>query len=141
MASWGASGVDIFFVISGFVMAHTTRDSTDAVTFFRKRIARIVPLYWIALLWTARHALPSPDADLLKDFFFVPHWSTEFPNSVNPILRQGFTLNYEMFFYALFALAMIFGRKRVVVLLCALFCVPSSHLCLGVPRELSILMI
>jgi exopolysaccharide production protein ExoZ len=60
-----------------------------------------------------------------KTFSLSPHWNAEFPDSVNPILLQGFSLNYEMFFYALFAAAMLAGRWRNFILLSVLICLPA----------------
>jgi exopolysaccharide production protein ExoZ len=129
--SWGSSGVDIFFVISGYVMAYTTQQIncvalsdqvSEALLFLRKRIARIVPLYWLFILWTGRRDLLS--LNILKDLAFIPHWSLAYPDEIYPVLTQGWTLNYEMFFYALFAAAMIFGSRRIVVLLLLLVLVP-----------------
>lgn len=129
---FGAAGVDIFFVISGFVMAHTTRNlhrpgapagaGAQAADFLLKRFIRVVPLYWIALLWTARRdiAAGQVDSGLVKDFLFIPHASTLYPDMLWPSVVQGWTLNYEMFFYALFALALLFGRARHAVLIGAL---------------------
>jgi peptidoglycan/LPS O-acetylase OafA/YrhL len=128
--SFGASGVDIFFVISGFVMAYTTAEQTGSLgarlrsagRFLRKRAVRIVPLYWLALLWTARKDLLQGrfDSDLAADFFFVPHPNAMFHSWLTPTLQQGWTLNYEAFFYVLFAVAILFGSARIGVLLGAL---------------------
>jgi exopolysaccharide production protein ExoZ len=112
-------------------MAYTTQQMPDGTIkerisesglFLRKRIARIVPLYWLALLWTTRRDVP--DLNLLKDFLFFPHWNASFPRMIWPIVIQGWTLNYEMFFYALFSLAMLFGSRRGLVLIVALIAVP-----------------
>ena len=121
---FGAAGVDIFFVISGFVMALTTHGSapfssaTERIaassSFMRKRLARIVPLYWLALLWTSRREIShgQVDSNLLKDFAFIPHPNNIYPDMLWPSVIQGWTLNYEMFFYAAFALSLLFGRWR-----------------------------
>ena len=49
---WGQAGVDLFFVISGFIMVYVSRDVFGkpgaAIDFLHRRIIRIVPLYWIA---------------------------------------------------------------------------------------------
>lgn len=131
-ASWptfGSRGVDIFFVISGFIMAHTTRAfRTDADRmlqagdFLLRRFIRVVPLYWLALLWTVKRQLVDGNAglDVVKDFFFVPHFHSVYTESVFPALVPGWTINYEMFFYALFALSLLFGRLRFAVLALAL---------------------
>lgn len=112
-------------------MAHTTQHVkcvsgadrvSEALLFFGKRIARIVPLYWLFILWTGRRDLFS--LNILKDLAFIPHWSPTYPTQLYPILTQGWTLNYEMFFYALFAIAILFGSARVIAQLTALVCVP-----------------
>ncbi|MBI3776251.1 MAG: acyltransferase [Gammaproteobacteria bacterium] len=143
LAVWtgvGARGVDIFFVISGFIMAHSTRHidhassiARESLAFLTKRIIRVVPLYWVALLWTSGPYwidwLPAATSpldiyqnhrleltSLIKDFFFIPHVSLD-PDEdgeAYPIVIQGWTLNYEMFFYALFALSMFFRKYRLI---------------------------
>jgi len=129
--SFGEAGVDIFFVISGFVMAYTTNSEHGTATadkvraagvFLRKRALRVVPLYWLALLWTSRRDLAQGhfSFDLAKDAAFVPHPNAVFHAWLAPTLQQGWTLNYEAFFYVLFALAMLFGSARVRVVLGAL---------------------
>lgn len=136
----GARGVDLFFVISGFIMAYSTRHigqnssiARESLLFFVKRIIRIVPLYWIALLWTSApywvnwlskanapmDLITHFNSDLIaivKDFFFIPHPSLdpEDDGDAYPIVIQGWTLNYEMFFYALFALTMFFRQYRLI---------------------------
>lgn len=126
--TFGFAGVDIFFVISGFVMAHSTRnlDMTGnyikrfyiAVNFVKKRLLRILPLYYLGLLWVARGELfrGQISHDFIKDFLFIPHPSPDGLGMLAPALTQGWTLNYEMFFYALFALSMLFGRYRFLLL-------------------------
>jgi exopolysaccharide production protein ExoZ len=112
-----SGGVDLFFIISGFVMVHTTRDDETPAWFATKRIARIVPLYWLATLvvialvtirpWTFSQALLTPDA-ILSSLFFVPH--ADASGQAYPILGVGWTLNYEMMFYAMFALSLFLPR-------------------------------
>lgn len=121
----GSRGVDIFFVISGFVMAHSTLGYDprgdrvqQAGAFMIKRVIRVVPLYWIATLWTAKHLILSGGAnlDLVRDFLFLPRFHDQQHDLVWPYLFQGWTINYEMFFYALFALSMLVGRWRIAAL-------------------------
>lgn len=129
----GEAGVDIFFVISGFVMAWTTRLGAppaaaaaraderwrETRAFVGKRLLRIVPLYWLASLWTARRELAQGHfgTPLLKDFFFVPHASVAEAHRIFPLLTPGWTLNYEMFFYALVALSLLAPLRRPWLLL------------------------
>lgn len=120
-SEWGSRGVDIFFVISGFVMVHSTQGyapglprASQAVAFLVKRVIRVVPLYWIATLWTAKWLIFRGEAglDLARDFLFVPHYADHGHGMIWPYLFQGWTINYEMFFYLLFALSMLIGRLR-----------------------------
>jgi exopolysaccharide production protein ExoZ len=110
---FGASGVDLFFVISGFIMVVTTsRTEFTPQKFFLLRCVRVVPLYWLATLaWIAYQACQHSFVDLYpaaiaKSLLFIPYISSGFPRGVWPILANGWTLNYEMFFYALFALSL-----------------------------------
>jgi exopolysaccharide production protein ExoZ len=112
-----SGGVDLFFVISGFVMVHTTRDDETPGWFATKRIARIVPLYWVATFvviglvlvreWLFPTTLVTPES-ILASLFFVPHLDAA--GHVYPILGVGWTLNYEMMFYALFAISLFLPR-------------------------------
>ncbi len=107
----GAFGVDIFFVISGFVIVYST--VSDAKHFLLKRVLKIVPLYWGTTLCIFvfvtifpslfRSTIVSVDF-LFKSLIFIP-FEIE-PGIVQPILRIGWTLNYELFFYIIFFLAM-----------------------------------
>ena len=114
MVTFGGAGVDLFFVISGFVMVHTTRSAPPSPTeFMRNRISRIVPIYWLVtcavftLAWIAPQLMRSTVADpvqLAKSLLFIPF--TKPSGLIQPVLFLGWTLNYEMFFYALFALGL-----------------------------------
>ncbi|MBF8780083.1 acyltransferase family protein [Pseudomonas fulva] len=116
----GEWGVDIFFVISGFIMALVTVQS--ASHFFTKRLIRVVPLYWLGTLGVfgialvMSNLLDNTTADatgLVKSLLFIPYQKGEY---VQPLLFLGWTLNFEMFFYALFALSMaISHRHRLLV--------------------------
>ncbi len=129
LTSAGEAGVDIFFVISGFVMAYTTdslprgaplpANALAARDFFLNRVLRVVPLYFVALAWAAHrgYGVKFTGTDLIKDVLFLPHLNTEFPFWLSPVVRQGWTLDYEMFFYALFALSLLFGGMRRQVLI------------------------
>jgi len=113
----GAAGVDIFFVISGFVMVVSSRRLASLPrawwTFIQHRIVRIVPLYW--LLTTAKLVLVFLFADLALrsglDFGYAARSYLFFPvvdgaGHFRPLLPVGWTLTYEFLFYLLFALAL-----------------------------------
>ena len=109
----GAVGVDIFFVISGLVIFLSTEGkSLPPVRFLLYRLFRIVPAYWLytvlmaLVVVFARPVLPDQTVDwshFLLSLLFIP---TENPGGygIYPTLNVGWTLNYEMLFYVLFAL-------------------------------------
>jgi exopolysaccharide production protein ExoZ len=112
-----SGGVDLFFVISGFVMFHSTigrNVSTGA--FIQARIIRLVPLYWLSLLVMlvygsiSRDYIP-PFREIAYSFIFIPY-QNEF-GVRGPVFNPGWTLNYEMFFYSIFALT-LFLRNYVL---------------------------
>jgi exopolysaccharide production protein ExoZ len=114
---FGPRGVDLFFVISGFIMVMTTaRKDVTPFEFFRHRIIRVVPLYWLVTLFmlgcaviapTAFKSLQYSPAAIVKSLLFIPYQSLSFPGEIWPVLVPGWTLNYEMFFYALFAASLL----------------------------------
>ncbi len=112
---FGYQGVDVFFVISGFIIAHSTvkvqgHSSFRVVfDFWVRRFIRVVPLYWIALGIEWRHEL-TPSFNMLCDFFFVPRWHDVEVGRVWPKLIPGWTINYEVFFYLCFGLFLTFRR-------------------------------
>ena len=119
----GAAGVDLFFVISGFVMAMIVGrpGAFDGREFWIRRIARVVPAYWVitfavfALAWFMPHLFNSTTADLSTlmtslSFLALDHGD----GNTTPLLVVGWTLNYEIFFYAIVALtAGLIGDRRL----------------------------
>lgn len=119
---FGASGVALFFVLSGFVIFFSQGTKSDIRTYTFHRIARVVPLYWFYLTGFAALCFASgsygelhPKQSLLS-FLFVPHYSTLHPDKIWPILVPGWSLNYEMFFYALFGLSMLARSHRALII-------------------------
>ena len=125
----GHAGVDLFFVISGFVMWGIARHGeTDPGRFLLRRLIRVVPLYWIATLcWIALGAglglnwIAITPAHVLQSLAFVPHYSPSFPGRVWPVLVPGWTLNYEMFFYAVFAVTLFVAARYRLAALSTIF--------------------
>jgi peptidoglycan/LPS O-acetylase OafA/YrhL len=126
----GAAGVDIFFVISGFIMVYTSGHTRRTpLAFWRDRVIRIIPLYWLVLFaMIGVHAagyrpsgLHQWDAsDLVTSLFLLPN--VRLDGVPEPILTPAWTLIYEMFFYLLFGM-LLFIRSllTITVLLTAIF--------------------
>ena len=125
---FGAFGVDIFFVISGFVMYVSNRAMDRPIApFLVGRMLRIVPLYWVATLavvafyYAGFHPVGLMRFEpymLLQSLFFVQTW---FPDGrYDLILSIGWTLIYELFFYLVFALSFPLGSPGRSLLLVTL---------------------
>lgn len=118
----GSFGVDIFFIISGFVIAFVVSKTTES--FFLKRILRIVPLYIIATTLTIVAALAFPQyfynttitvTSIIKSLLFIPYKI----GKSGPILLAGWTLNLEMCFYLVMgACILLIKDKRFITLTC-----------------------
>jgi exopolysaccharide production protein ExoZ len=124
---FGAAGVDIFFVISGFIMWITTAsDRATPGSFAMHRIIRIVPLYWAMtlllyggwLIFRDPATLPSL-WNLLRSLLFIPFVSPR-SGEIQPLLIAGWTLNFEMFFYAVFAGALLVARRHRAWFVCTI---------------------
>lgn len=120
-------GVDLFFVISGFIMITISKDkqysNKEALSFIKKRFIRIYPIYWIAtaglvLLLLVQFQL-SQDSSvlerignwqfLLKSFLLIP--VVDPVGNYFPVLQVGWTLIFEMFFYILFFVSLFFTKS------------------------------
>jgi peptidoglycan/LPS O-acetylase OafA/YrhL len=134
----GQAGVDIFFVISGFIIFYTTAvTSMDWREFTARRIIRIAPTYWLytAVAIVAFFVAPSAFRHFvlvpwhtIASFLFIPDYHPIVAGLIQPILGVGWTLNYEMFFYAVFALLL---TLRVTARLRAILAIMTSLVALG----------
>ncbi|WP_126283923.1 acyltransferase family protein [Burkholderia stagnalis] len=108
---FGQAGVDVFFVISGFIMSCVApREGRD---FLVKRLIRIAPLYWLTTLGVYAIALlrphwlntttAAPDY-LVKSLLFIPYMKED--GHWGPLNLNGWTLEYEMLFYLVVAAAL-----------------------------------
>jgi len=135
----GMMGVWTFFVISGFIMIyaeHGNFGSPDgAIAFVQKRALRIIPMYWIittVYFLVGKHGASM--RDIVASYAFFPI-SVEPGHLMRPILPQGWTINYELFFYVIFAISMLFSLSRgiglniaafLLIVLCGTFITPLS---------------
>lgn len=108
-----SAGVDIFFIISGFIMLYSTARSSgrSGGAFLLNRAIRILPLYWLLTATITAIALLKPSL-LQSSRFELEHVVKSFlmiaaahpiSGRWEPILIPGWTLNYELFFYLVFA--------------------------------------
>ncbi|MGA3161075.1 MAG: acyltransferase [Terracidiphilus sp.] len=123
----GASGVDVFFVISGFVISMSAeRLRFDWRSFLTNRLCRIAPFYWLmsaplaVYLFFFRHLTWQ---SLLNSIAFIP--LLDFHKFSFPANSFGWTLSFEFWFYTFFAIMMaILGARALVVMapLLAILC-------------------
>lgn len=118
-AHFGYAGVDVFFVISGFIMAKITAgkfgSAKFAVEFLCRRAIRIVPLYWMCTLAIAAALALHPNA-LSREFENKSLFDSllMIPQAGGPLLAVGWTLSYEIFFYAMAAIGLAIGSKSAI---------------------------
>ena len=116
MVQLGA-GVDIFFVISGFIMVYTSAGLYGRpgapLQFLLRRFIRIAPLYWLLTTLLLAGALVAPQLlnvpigdwqHVLASYLFIPSLRG---GDIRPVMALGWTLNLEMFFYLLFAATLL----------------------------------
>ena len=125
------AGVDLFFVISGFVLVWASWDAFGRLRavapFVARRLLRVVPLYWLltaatvaagALLpGTLSEGLSEGPGYLAASLLFIPWRRAD--GFTQPLLRLGWTLEYEMLFYALLAASLPLARRTGLAVLLA----------------------
>ncbi len=114
-------GIHLFFVISGFIMVRTARGFGQrgaVLSFLGRRLTRVAPLYWLLTSIVIMGAFSAPGllnvpidgwGLMVGSYLFLP--VTRINGEIRPVLGQGWTLDFEMFFYLLFGAAMIFPRR------------------------------
>lgn len=120
-----ANGVDLFFVISGFIMLVSSRRSRPG-EFFARRLIRIVPLYWVLTTVLASLLLWHPElfrastmgaAYFGKSLLFIPYANPAQNGQMFPLLVPGWSLNFEMFFYVVFTGVLFAPLNRRLLLM------------------------
>lgn len=117
-----SAGVDLFFVISGFVMVYSSEmlfaAPRAAATFLLRRLARIVPLYWaVTLIAIPLLPLAFDAHTLAASALFLPYRAAS--GQIVPLYGPGWTLNYEMTFYVVFASCLAWPRRAAVPIVAA----------------------
>lgn len=146
---WWPGGVDIFFVISGFIMYHISAEHFGRPgapgRFVERRLIRLVPPYWFftTLALIAMTLLPGEMAQnqssvwhILASYLFIP--AANPAGQAYPVLILGWTLNFEMLFYAIFALGLVFVRRTgLLVIAGVLIAMSAASQLAGLPLPLS----
>jgi exopolysaccharide production protein ExoZ len=150
--NFGFIGVDFFFVLSGFLITYIhfpdlespKKDST--INFFKKRFIRIYPIYWVvAIITTAIYFKSTPifmqeagikmDFNSLQTLKFLFQSFLLIPNEAIRLIGVAWTLSYEILFYIIFGIGIIFGFKKakiiagvwIVLILIFSFTPPSNN--------------
>jgi exopolysaccharide production protein ExoZ len=109
----GTSGVDLFFVISGFIIARVS-SGRSASEFIKARLWRIFPVYWLAALpyvaWMVLHGTPDA-AKIAATISLWPVWGGSYQE---PLLPVAWSLYFEMLFYAAVTLVLVSRRLAIV---------------------------
>lgn len=119
----GIAGVDLFFVISGFIMVYTQHyNPKTSLVFLKDRIIRIVPSYWILTTVFAMLLFFIPQAFNRMEFSTYTTFSSfmflsGLLEARHPLIFVGWSIEYEMLFYIIFALAIALGNLTRTVLL------------------------
>ncbi len=114
----GAAGVDLFFVISGYIMVYITeKKETSPSYFILSRFERIYPIYLLFTLIALCIYIINPslinssgETSIVMSFFYIP-----LENKLM-LVQVGWTLIYEMFFYVLFFISMIINYKNRITI-------------------------
>lgn len=128
----GAIGVSLFFIISGFILVYSTQKSDGSKLYVKnfivKRLIRIIPLYYVMVLfWVFAYDrnldyFHKDYTTLVNTLCFVPIFDSPVgPSYGMPPLKVGWALNYEIFFYFIFAISLFMKRFRWVVLFAIFF--------------------
>jgi peptidoglycan/LPS O-acetylase OafA/YrhL len=110
-AIYGFAGVDLFFVLSGFIMVAVAERGVGALEFLWRRAVRIYPIYWLISVMVLGIVMVAPAMDhsvlqmpdsLVRSFLL-------FPDRTTPLLPGSWTLVYEVYFYLVFAIFLALG--------------------------------
>ncbi len=121
---WGRWGVDFFFVLSGFIIAHVHWSDIGRPArvrnFYWRRFVRIFPTYWLALafLLFVRNVLGNSDYSIAFGTGDIIGNILMWPTIPELMLPMAWTLRHELLFYALFSLLILNARLGVGVLAC-----------------------
>ncbi|UAW07790.1 acyltransferase [Psychrobacillus phage PVJ1] len=113
---FGYSGVDFFFVLSGFIITYSflnEKVKKGISVYLKKRLIRVYPVYWIVtiLLIPLYFIVSSIGVDYQRDPIYLVKSLLLVPQEQPPLLSVGWTLTHEIKFYILFGLFMVLKSK------------------------------
>lgn len=109
----GEAGVDLFFIISGYIMSHTINNKNiTMVQFLLARVSRIIPLYWLLtsfalvvyVLMPSHVNSSGGDTKILESYLLLPV-------DGKYLIQNGWTLSYEFYFYIIFSVSLSVKNK------------------------------
>lgn len=113
----GAAGVDLFFIISGFIMVYITNNRNVSFSdFISKRLIRILPLYWfmttiaavVYILYPSLINSQNGNTTIINSY-------TLFPTADTLLLTVAWTLRYEFIFYFIFSFSILLGMQKYFI--------------------------
>lgn len=121
----GHVGVDVFFVISGFIIAWVAvlgrAHPEGPLPFMVRRVFRLAPPYWVMSVVHALLVNPVTPGLMAASLAFLPSEVAHPPYFGYPALYVGWSLNYEMAFYAAFAAGLWLAGPHAVWVVLAIF--------------------
>lgn len=126
MFGGGAFGVDLFFMISGFIIAASTKFNRNVKSFIIKRVFRVYPAFFFVFVIGALTVYSNYSLhELLKAMLFLHiDYSLSSPTFGFNILGPAWTLTYEVYFYSIFIISLLLNPRYRIALCSLLIIIP-----------------
>ncbi|MRS19396.1 acyltransferase family protein [Enterobacteriaceae bacterium RIT692] len=120
----GGFGVDLFFLISGFIITYVTTEKGNVAVFFLKRFFRIYPLFLFVLaissIFLIRYNVHPIWTMIKSGLFILQDYNRPAPEFDFNFIGPAWTLSYEIWFYFVFGMAMVINHKHRVLIASAI---------------------
>ncbi|MEX9251197.1 acyltransferase family protein [Pseudenterobacter timonensis] len=127
----GPSGVDLFFIISGFIIAYSTAHKSNHARsiFVVKRLFRVYPVYIISLILFCLVIVPNDIQSFIRSSLLIHlDYSKDAPFFGYSLILPAWTLTYELYFYFVFLIAMSISHKYRLIIASGLLLIPMAGL-------------